>query len=156
LALYRTPGLGEILVLGQNAFVENNLPGWTRPGVITPDVLDAYRWPFPDYWSRVAILANPRDIPVGDHPSTPTMQAIADGLHQLAGRPVEIVWGMRDRAIPPPLIKPWLAAFPDAHVTQRPDDGHYIQEDAPDAVIDAIRRVLASLGGSKPNARAGP
>jgi pimeloyl-ACP methyl ester carboxylesterase len=74
------------------------------------------------------------------------MQAIADGLGRLSDRPVEIVWGMRDRAIPPALIKPWLAAFPDANVTPRPDDGHYIQEDAPEAVIDAVGRVLAPLG----------
>lgn len=155
LVQYRTPGLGEILVLAENAFVEANVPGWSRPGVITPEILDAYRAPFPDYWSRIATLANPRDIPVGEHPSAPVMQAVADDLHRLSGRPMEIIWGLRDRAIPPALIRPWLAAFPDAHVTERPDDGHYIQEDAPEAVIEAIRRVLGKLGGSTTPAQGG-
>ena len=33
---------------------------------VDPVMMDAYRAPFPDYWSRVGMLAFQRDIPLSD------------------------------------------------------------------------------------------
>ena len=49
---FRTEGLGEILALGGNLFVES-IPGGMASRDTDPVMMDAYRAPFPDYWSRV-------------------------------------------------------------------------------------------------------
>ena len=53
---FRTEGLGEILALGGNLFVES-MPGGMARRDVDADVMEAYRAPFPDYWSRVGTLA---------------------------------------------------------------------------------------------------
>ena len=60
---FRTEGLGEILALGGNLFVES-IPGGMARRDPDPVMMDAYRAPFPDYWSRAGTLAFQRDIPL--------------------------------------------------------------------------------------------
>src|SRR5215210_1314214 len=60
---FRTEGLGEILALGGNLFVES-IPGGMARRDTDPLMMDAYRAPFPDYWSRVGPLAFQREIPL--------------------------------------------------------------------------------------------
>ncbi len=48
---FRTEGLGEILALGGNLFV-GSIPGGMVRRDTDPVMMDAYRAPFPDYWSR--------------------------------------------------------------------------------------------------------
>ena len=60
---FRTEGLGEILALGGNLFVES-IPGGMAKRDTDPLMMDAYRAPFPDYWSRVGMLAFQREIPL--------------------------------------------------------------------------------------------
>ena len=60
---FRTEGLGEILALGGNLFVES-IPGGMARRDIDPVMMEAYRAPFPDYWSRAGMLAFQRDIPL--------------------------------------------------------------------------------------------
>ena len=62
---FRTEGLGEILALGGNLFVES-IPGGMARRDTDPVMMDAYRAPFPDYWSRVGTLAFQRDIPLSE------------------------------------------------------------------------------------------
>ncbi|MEA2377616.1 MAG: haloalkane dehalogenase, partial [Thermoleophilaceae bacterium] len=49
---FRTEGLGEILALGGNLFVES-IPGGMHRRDTDPVMMEAYRAPFPDYWSRM-------------------------------------------------------------------------------------------------------
>ena len=60
---FRTEGLGEILALGGNLFVES-IPGGMARRDTDPVMMEAYRAPFPDYWSRVGTLAFQREIPL--------------------------------------------------------------------------------------------
>src|SRR5215212_8856611 len=53
---FRTTGLGEILILGGNLFVES-IPGGMANRETDPVMMDAYRAPFPGYWSRGGMLA---------------------------------------------------------------------------------------------------
>ena len=46
---------------------------------------------------------------------------------------------MADGLLPAELLLPrWREAFPDARVVQIPDAGHFVQEEAPDALAQAI------------------
>ena len=82
LEMFRQPHTGEALVQGLNLFVEGFFPaGIYHKEKISEELMRAYRAPFPDWNSRYATLAFPRDIPVGEaHPSTPTMGEIQDAL----------------------------------------------------------------------------
>lgn len=138
------PGLGEMLCLGANLFVEGMFAGM-RPENATPLVAEAYRAPFPDYYSRVPILAEIRDVPIGaDHPTAPAMMELAGNLPELV-RPTLIVWGMKDRVFPPALLEGWKAIYPHAEVLELPDARHYLQEDEPGAIT---ARIVSFLGAT--------
>lgn len=134
---FRTDGLGEILALGGNMFVES-IPGGMAHREVDPVMLDAYRAPFPDYWSRVGTLAFPRDIPLTDRDrSAPVMRRIHEQLEGLE-LPVTLLWGMRDRVFQPMFLDQWRELFPHAEVVELEDAAHFVPEDRPDAVIAAL------------------
>ncbi len=139
---FRTKGLGEILALGGNMFVEAMFAGM-RPEHATPLLADAYRAPFPDYYSRVPILAFARDIPIGDdHPTAAYMAELAGKVSALQ-LPTQLVWGMADRILPPAILEGWKSLYLHADVAELPQARHYLQEDEPDAIVEAIVRFLA-------------
>lgn len=141
---FRTEGLGELLALGGNLLVES-IPGGMFRRDADAGMMDAYRAPFPDYWSRVGTLAFPRDIPLTERdPSAPAIARIQERLPSLA-RPLLLIWGMRDRVFQPVFIEQWRTLVPDTRVVAFDDAGHYLVEDKPEAVSDAIDEFVKSL-----------
>lgn len=65
---FRTPGAGEELVLDQNVFIEQVLPGAVARG-LTEAEMQHYRAPFPDRASRQPMLSFPRDLPIAGEPA---------------------------------------------------------------------------------------
>jgi cis-3-alkyl-4-acyloxetan-2-one decarboxylase len=138
---FRTEGLGEILALGGNLFVES-IPGGMARRDPDPVMMDAYRAPFPDYWSRAGTLAFQRDIPLTERDrSAPVISSIHERLPEL-DVPVLLLWGMRDPVFQPVFLDQWRELFPHAEVAALEDASHFVVEDRPDAVIEAIRRFL--------------
>jgi haloalkane dehalogenase len=134
---FRTEGLGEILAMGGNLFVES-MPGGMAKRNVDPLVMDAYRAPFPDYWSRVGTLAFQREIPLTEHDrSSRLMGSIHERLDTLTV-PVRLIWAMRDRVFQPVFLEQWLEIYPNAEVIRIPDAGHFVLEDDPDAVIRGL------------------
>jgi haloalkane dehalogenase len=130
---FRQKGLGEILALGANQFVEAMFGGM-RPESATPLVAEAYRAPFPDYYSRVPVLAFARDVPIGeDHPTAPYMREVAAQAAELR-LPTLVIWGMRDFVLPPMILEGWKGLYPHAEVLELPEARHYLQEDEPQAI----------------------
>jgi pimeloyl-ACP methyl ester carboxylesterase len=135
---FRTEGLGEILALGGNLFVESIPGGMASREAPDPVMMEAYRAPFPDYWSRVGQLAFQRDIPLTERDqSAALMGTIHDRLVEL-DLPITLLWGMRDPVFRPVFVDQWRELFPDARVVELPDASHFVPEDRPDAVIEAI------------------
>ncbi len=134
---FRTEGLGEILALGGNLFVES-IPGGMARRDTDPVMMEAYRSPFPDYWSRVGALAFQRDIPLTERDrSAALMGTIHERLQQL-DVPLTLVWGMRDRVFQPVFLDQWRELFPEAKVVELADAAHFVPEDRPDAVVEAL------------------
>ena len=134
---FRTEGLGEILALGGNLFVES-IPGGMAKRDTDPVMMDAYRAPFPDYWSRIGALAFQRDIPLTERdPSARLIGTIHDRLQEL-DVPVTLVWGMRDPVFQPVFLDQWREIFPEARVVELRDAAHFVPEDRPDAIIDVL------------------
>jgi pimeloyl-ACP methyl ester carboxylesterase len=140
---FRADGLGEILALAGNLSVES-IPGGMVRRDPHPQMMDAYRAPFPDYWSRLGTLAFIRDVPLTENdPSAALMGQIHESLADL-DLPLQLVWGMRDRVFVPVFIEEWLELFPDSPTVEL-EAGHYIVEDRPDEVAEAIDGFVATL-----------
>ncbi len=61
----------------------------------------------------------------------------------LTGKPTLLIFGRRDPGLGSrAVIDRWRLDFPAAAYRELPTAGHYIQEDAPDAIIQAIREVF--------------
>jgi pimeloyl-ACP methyl ester carboxylesterase len=134
---FRTEGLGEILVLGGNLFVES-IPGGMARRDTDPMMMEAYRAPFPDYWSRLAMLAAQRDIPFTERDrSAALMGAIHERLQEL-DLPLTLLWGMRDPVFQPVFLDQWREIYPEARVVELRDAAHFVPEDRPDAIIDVL------------------
>jgi cis-3-alkyl-4-acyloxetan-2-one decarboxylase len=134
----RTEGLGEILVLAGNLFVES-IPGGMANRATDPVMMEAYRAPFPDYWSRVGMLAFQREIPLTERDRSAVLMGSIHERLQALDIPVTLVWGMRDPVFQPVFMDQWRELFPDARVVELEDAAHFVPEDRPDAVIEACR-----------------
>lgn len=131
------------------------------PDSIRGDIARAYRWPldgarfgqeipdppdsgkggglFATYRRRVAPLALARMVPNSpDHPTLAVMQKTEAWLRE-ADLPLELVWGQNDPVLGRALRR-HREAFPNAPVTLT-DAGHFLQEEVPDELAAAIRRV---------------
>jgi pimeloyl-ACP methyl ester carboxylesterase len=149
LRLFRTPGVGEVMVKGLGLFHRVFL---FRAGVVhrerlTPQVKRAYLAPHPSWSSRTAVLVFPREIPAGPRgPVADLLGGVEAGLERhFRAKPVKIVWAMKDIAFTPDVLEQlWLKTFPDARVTRLEDAGHYLQEDAHERIVPELLEFLAA------------
>ena len=135
-------GPGRFAVMQFNLFVERLLPmGVERSDErLTPEVMAAYRAPFAKRADRKPTVVFPRAIVK----SRPYLAEVAQGLDRIADKPVQIVWGKKDRAFRKRELERWKRIFPDARVKVLDDAGHFIQEDAPEAISEEIRAFLSA------------
>jgi 4-alpha-glucanotransferase len=61
-------------------------------------------------------------------------------------RPVQVIWGERDRALGPHLAEPDPAWVPDARVQRLPEASHWVQQDAPAKVNDTLAAFFSGAG----------
>ncbi|NED91626.1 haloalkane dehalogenase [Streptomyces sp. SID11233] len=64
----KAEGVGEAMILDDNAFIEQALPGTVATGLTEGD-LDVYRKPYPTRESRLPLLRWPRSMPLGGEPA---------------------------------------------------------------------------------------
>jgi haloalkane dehalogenase len=143
LRLLRLPGLGEQLVQGlgilHRVYVPRGMPRVEERGALARD---AYLAVQASWQERAGTLAFPRLIPTrrGD-PVVPLLDAEDRFLARFRG-PVLLVWGLRDPVFGPRILEAWRRRFPDAPVLELPEAGHFLQEDAPEAIVARVRRFL--------------
>jgi haloalkane dehalogenase len=147
LRLFRTPGVGEVLVKGLDMFVRGFM---FRNGVVhhdrlTADVRRAYLTPNPTWSSRTGELVFPREIPASTTgPVAELLARLQHGLEQhFRSKPARIMWAMRDRVLLPAMLQQWRNTLPDAPVTQLNDAGHYLTEDAHEQIVPQLLSFLA-------------
>jgi haloalkane dehalogenase len=138
---YRTPGVGEDLVLGQNVFIELALPRTVASGLASED-LDAYRAPFPTPESRRPILEWVRQLPIDGFP--PDVVRRVEDFDQWLGRSHGTPKLLLDFEPGPgsmttPEVVAWCReAVVDLSVTRCGPAGHHAPEDQPAAIAGAI------------------
>lgn len=121
-----------------NLFVDGLMPLATTKK-LDKAVLDHYRKPLPDAAARRGVAKFPGQI-IGANKFL--SQLAEDVPARLGSKPVLLVWGMKDMAFRPSMLKRIQAVFPNHTTVPLPDAKHYIQEDAPEEIAEAIISVF--------------
>jgi haloalkane dehalogenase len=122
-------------ILEKNFFVEQILPrGMTHH--LTPGEMGHYRNAQPAPAARKGVAEMPKQILA----ASPLLERLArDVPASLAARPALLVWGLKDFAFKPARFLPRMqATFPRNVTVELPHARHYIQEDAPEQIAQAI------------------
>ncbi len=142
--------LARVPVVSQVVFRGLGVPQvalWAAQGdrrSIRGEVARAYRWPLRTWADRVAPLALARMVPDGPgHPSVPALRRGEEWARSFQG-PMALVWGLRDPILGRALRR-HERAFPQARVTRLESAGHFLQEEAPEALAAAVEAVAARL-----------
>jgi haloalkane dehalogenase len=122
-------------ILQRNFFVERLIPAGTATS-LSPNVMAHYRGVQPSPEARVGVARFPKEILA----ARPLLERLArDVPAKLGSKPTLLVWGMKDVAFRPgPNIPRMRAAFADHVLVELPDASHFIQEDAPARIAEAI------------------
>ena len=126
-------------ILEQNFFVEKIMP---RSSVRKLSELekDHYRKAQPTPEARRGVAVMPKQIV----DAKPLLSRLArDVPAKLGSKPALVVWGMKDPGFRPKMLPRVRAAFSDVLVLELKDASHYIQEDAPETIADAISQRFA-------------
>jgi cis-3-alkyl-4-acyloxetan-2-one decarboxylase len=137
--LARVPVLSEVLFRGL-AFPQCMLHYVQGDKAsISGDVARAYRFPLAGWRNNVAPLALARMVPnTSSHPSVEPLSRVRAYVEGFAG-PSAIVWGDRDPVLG--RVRGWIQKLlPRARVTAT-QAGHFLQEEVPDEIADAVRFV---------------
>ena len=124
----------QYLVLHRNLFVEFVRLATTEQ--LAETVMQHYRGVQPTPAARRGIAEFPKQI----RAARPLLERLAhDVPGQLGSKPALFVWGMEDPAFPlASTLSRLQNAFPDNVVVRLLQANHFIQEDAPDAIAEAI------------------
>lgn len=108
---------------------------------IKGEVTRAYRWPLRgSQRNRVAPLALARMVPNSlQHPSVEPLAKVKTLMEAYEG-PAEIVWGHKDPVLGR-LLRRTQRLLPQARTTET-EAGHFVQEEAPREIAEAILRVV--------------
>ncbi|MFK5633290.1 alpha/beta fold hydrolase [Ornithinimicrobium sp. LYQ103] len=95
----------------------------------------AFAAPYLTPGRRAAVADFVRDIPFeDDHPSRPTLDAVASGLTALRDTPALLVWGPRDPVFGQRYLEDLLDRLPHADVQRYTGASHLVLEDRPEGV----------------------
>ncbi len=143
---FRTPGQGETLILDDNVFIERILPGSVLRQM-APEELAAYRQPFPTPASRRPILSLPRDLPIAGEPADVFAISTADHAALRASTYPKLLFsGDPGALISPEQAREFAAGLSNCRLVELGPGAHYLQEDHPVAIGDAVRDWLIEIG----------
>lgn len=143
LRLMRTRGIGDFLVRRLGFFERVAMPTAVADGRRWKEVRHAYTGVFESYSDRAGVMAFPRLIPTTTrHPTARLMiEETGPFLDRFQG-PVLGFWGVRDPFFPVEVLHAWRQRLPQANFTELAAAKHYIQEDAPDAIVSTVSAAL--------------
>ncbi|TDV35701.1 haloalkane dehalogenase [Paraburkholderia caballeronis] len=143
---FRTPGIGEQLILERNAFVEQVLPASTIRK-LTDEEMAVYRAPFPTPASRRPTWRFPNDLPIAGEPAD-VYAAMEHAHHALAqsSYPKLLFTATPGALVSPAVARRFVEKLKDCQVVELGAGIHYLQEDHPEAIGGAVYEWLVGLG----------
>src|SRR6202022_3509651 len=148
---FRTPGVGEKMILEGNAFVERILPGATIRK-LTDEEMAVYRAPFPTPESRRPTWRFPNELPIAGEPADvySTLEKAHRALAQ-SSYPKLLFAGNPGALVPPTFAESFAKGLKKCRVAQLSSGIHYLQEDHPEVLGAAVNAWLIDMGvGSSP------
>ena len=134
----RVPLLGDLIVRGFNGFARGALT-MAVVNKMTPAVARGYLEPYDSWAHRIALLRFVQDIPLTPKDASwKSLTEIDQGLKLLQDIPMLILWGGRDFCFTRHFYNEWLQRFPGAESHFFPDAGHYVLEDAFNAMAPRL------------------
>lgn len=137
-AAFRDPETGREMLIEDNLFVEQVLPGAVLRE-LTDEEMNAYRAPFEDEATRFPIYMWPNELPIGGEPArnVEVVEKIGDWL-RTSPMPKLLLYA-RPGAIVPPEAARWMQANYRTLDARFVGYGiHFVQEDEPEAIGRAI------------------
>jgi haloalkane dehalogenase len=143
---FRTPGVGEEMILENNVFVEGVLPAATARK-LTEEEMSVYRAPFPTPESRRPTWRFPNELPIAGEPADvySTIEE-AHGALAESSYPKLLFVGDPGALISPALAKSFAKGLMNCRVVQLSSGLHYLQEDHPDVIGATIKEWLVEHG----------
>lgn len=134
----RVPLLGDLIVRGFNGFARGALT-MAVVNKMTPTVARGYLEPYDSWAHRIALLRFVQDIPLTPKDASwKSLTEIDQGLKLLQDIPMLVLWGGRDFCFTRHFYNEWLQRFPGAESHFFPDAGHYVLEDAFNAMAPRL------------------
>ena len=135
---FRTPGVGEKMILEENAFVEQVLPGAILRK-LSDEEMDRYREPFPDPASRRPTWRWPNEIPVEGKPPdvVEAVQAYADWMGE-SDVPKLLLYAHPGAIIREPLLEWCRTNMRNLKTVDIGPGAHFLPEDRPHEIGEAI------------------
>ena len=143
----KTAGVGEAMILDDNLFIEQVLPGSIDNGLSETD-LDAYRKPYPTRESRRPILQWARAMPLGGEPAeiVARIERYDEWLTHSADVPKLLLTFDPGAMLTPELIDWCVTNMANLEVEKCGAGGHHTPEDQPEAIAAAIAAWLDRHG----------
>lgn len=154
---FKTPGVGEELVLERNVFVEEAFAHTVLTGLSEADH-DVYRAPYPTPESRRPLLQWPRAMPLGGEPAE-VVARIEEYGTWLADSPEVPKLLLTFDGSPTLMVGPAMAAWCEAHISALETvhcgpAGHQAPEDRPTEIAAAVTTWADRHGLGLPASRA--
>jgi haloalkane dehalogenase len=148
---FRTPGVGEEMILEGNVFVEGVLPlGTVRK--LTDEEMSTYRAPFLTRESRRPTWRFPNEIPIAGEPAD-VYSTMENAQHALAEStyPKLLFTGNPGALVSPAFAESFAKRLKNCRVVHLSSGIHYLQEDHPDVIGANLKEWLMEVGvGSSP------
>ena len=151
---FRTPGVGEEMILQGNAFVERVLPAATVRK-LTEEEKSVYKAPFLTPESRRPTWRFPNELPIAGEPADvySTMEEAHRALAQ-STYPKLLFVGNPGALVSPAFAENFAKGLKNCRVVQLSSGLHFLQEDHPDVIGANIKEWLIEVGiGSMPKQR---
>ena len=131
---------GKRLIYEENYFVRTLLlKSMNKKSGNNQAIINAYEMAFPTPESRKGTLIFPQHITLSES----WFLEIEEKLHLLADKPVELIFGEKNRTLGnPESIAKWRSYYPNANVQLLPNADHFTQEESPESFVFALRRIL--------------
>jgi haloalkane dehalogenase len=148
---FRTPGVGEEIILQNNFFVEQVLP-MNIVRKLTDEEMSVYRTPFPPPESLRPTWRFPNEIPIAGEPED--VYSSLEKAHEVLAQstyPKLLFAGDPGAIVSPAMAQSVVKGLKNCRLVQLSSGLHFLQEDHPDVIGANIKEWLIELGiGSSP------
>lgn len=134
--------VGGALVKRADVFTKVFMRGGVQRRKLSIDEQFMYRRPHPTPESREPVHVMPREILGAYH----LLAEVEQGLEGVGDKPALIVWGDKDPGFRNPQRLRWERIFPSHRTVMLRGASHYIQEDAPDEIVAAVKEWWPTTG----------